>query len=236
MKRLLTSLLLAAMLVAEGSVSAQLSAGFGMDTTKRLLDIPATIASGTLMATGSMFTFVPEMKAVAVDLRDAVQADGHSRLKFDDYVQYVPLAMPPVLKMCGFESRNELLKMSLLEGGSYLFGTAILYMAKYGFDIQRPDGRSYTSFPSGHTFTAFVGAEVLRKEYGEEYPWLAVAGYTVASVVGVMRVYNNRHWMGDVLAGAGLALLSVNMVYWLFDVEDKEDKRKRNKVLYNDQD
>ena len=71
------------------------------------------------------------------------------------------------------------------------------------------------SFPSGHTYIAFVGAETLRKEYGEEYPWLAVAGYAVATLVGTMRIYNDRHWAGDVLAGAGLGILSVNITYWI---------------------
>ncbi len=224
MRDIMTTLLFAFMLVAEGSMSAQQSTGFGMDTTKHLLDGPATITSGTLLVTGSMFTFVPELKELSIDLRNSVQTDGHGRLKFDDYIQYVPLALPPALKLCGFESRNEFLKMSLLEGGSYLFGTAVLNIAKYGFAIQRPDGLSNTSFPSGHTFTAFVGAEVLRKEYGDDYPWMAVAGYTIASLVGVMRVYNNRHWIGDVFAGAGLAVLSVNLVYWLFEKNEKRIK------------
>ena len=73
------------------------------------------------------------------------------------------------------------------------------------------------SFPSGHTFTAFTGAEILRREYGEEYPWIAVAGYAVAVTVAAMRVYNNRHWLGDVCAGAGLGILSVTLAYWALD-------------------
>ncbi len=44
-----------------------------------------------------------------------------------------------------------------------------------------------------------------------------MAAYGVATVVGVMRVYNNRHWAGDVLAGAGLGILSTTLVYWVLD-------------------
>jgi membrane-associated phospholipid phosphatase len=36
---------------------------------------------------------------------------------------------------------------------------------------------------------------------------------------------NNEHWMSDVLAGAGIGILSVNTVYWL------HDKLARNKGL-----
>lgn len=64
---------------------------------------------------------------------------------------------------------------------------------------------------------AFTGAELLRREYGKEYPWVAVAGYAVAVLVGAMRVYNNRHWVGDVLAGAGIGIASVTLVYWALD-------------------
>ena len=73
------------------------------------------------------------------------------------------------------------------------------------------------SFPSGHTYMAFAGAELLRKEYGSDYPWRAIAGYTIATLVGLMRVRNNRHWVGDVLAGAGLGILTTDLVYWVID-------------------
>ena len=177
--------------------------------------VPAT---GTLlMATGSAFTFVPEMKNVAVDLRDAIQADGHESLLFDNYLQYFPAITAPVLNLCGVESKHGFRKLLLLEGGSYLLGSTLLYAGKYGLGVLRPDGRARTSFPSGHTFTAFTGAEVLRHEYGDDYPWLVVAGYAVATLVGAMRIYNNRHWVGDVLAGAGLGIVSVNLTYWILD-------------------
>ena len=83
--------------------------------------------------------------------------------------------------------------------------------SKYFIDKERPDGRGLNSFPSGHTFTAFVGAEMLRLEYGQEYPAIAVAGYAVATLTGALRIYNNRHWASDVLAGASVGILSVQL-------------------------
>lgn len=187
------------------------------DTVSRCQDMWAPVTGATLLATGSLFTFVPEMKGWAVDLRDAVQADNHPKLHFDDYLEYIMPATPIALNLCGLKSRHDFKKLALLEGGSYLFGVAILEAGKYGFGVPRPDNNACTSFPSGHTFSATAAAEILRREYGEEYPWIAVAGYTVAAVVGAMRIYNNRHWVGDVLAGAGLGILSVSAVYWIFD-------------------
>ncbi|MCD8260639.1 MAG: hypothetical protein LUD15_03380 [Bacteroides sp.] len=40
-----------------------------------------------------------------------------------------------------------------------------------------------------------------------------MAGYTVATGTGVLRMYNNRHWLGDVAAGAGFGILSTKLAY-----------------------
>lgn len=179
---------------------------------------PAPALTGVgLGAVGSLATFNPVVNSAAVALRDGVVDAGLPKLHFDDYFQYLPAAAPLVLNICGVHGRHTLGRLAMLEGGSYLLGLGWLYAFKYGIGIQRPDVTSFNSFPSGHTFMAFTGAEVLRREYGEEYPWIAVAGYTVATVVGLMRIYNNRHWAGDVLAGAGLGILSVTLVYWALD-------------------
>ena len=61
-----------------------------------------------------------------------------------------------------------------------------------------------------------MGAEFLRREYWDTAPVVGILGYTFASVVGVSRVLNNRHWVSDVIAGAGVGILSVQVAYWLF--------------------
>ena len=183
----------------------------------RRCDYAAPVTGGVLLAGGSLFTFVPELKAQAVSLRDVVQADGHAKLHFDDYLEYIMPATPLALNICGLKGKHDLKKMAMLEGASYLLGVALLEAGKHGLGVQRPDNNALTSFPSGHTFSATAAAELLRREYGEDYPWIAVAGYTVAALVGAMRIYNNRHWVGDVAAGAGLGILSVSVVYWILD-------------------
>lgn len=61
----------------------------------------------------------------------------------------------------------------------------------------------YTSFPSGHTTTAFALASVLAQGYKDKL-WIGLTAYTVASLVGVSRIYDGKHWATDVLAGAAL--------------------------------
>ena len=128
---------------------------------------------------------------------------------------YVPDASVLLLKACGLKSRHNWRDLAYLEAGSALLAFTISTGLKHSLDVPRPYGNVYNSFPSGHTVTAFVGAEMLRREYGSEYPIVAIAGYTVATSVGLLRMYNNRHWASDVLAGAGVGILSVSLMYWL---------------------
>ena len=107
-----------------------------------------------------------------------------------------------------------------------VLGFSVLEGLKYGVAKERPDTHGRTSFPSGHTYFAFSGAELLRREYGRDYPWVAVAGYAVASFVGAMRVYNNRHWISDVAAGAGIGILSVSTVYWIDELWQNHRRKK----------
>jgi len=57
-----------------------------------------------------------------------------------------------------------------------------------------------TSFPSGHTTEAFALASVISSHYEEA--WIKNTAYTVASLVGIARIYNDAHFASDVLAGA----------------------------------
>jgi membrane-associated phospholipid phosphatase len=93
---------------------------------------------------------------------------------------------------------------------------ATVNILKVTTKVERPDGSSRNSFPSGHAATAFMGAELLRREYQDTSPWIGVAGYAVAAGTGFFRMYNNRHWFTDVLAGAGIGIMSVKAAYWLY--------------------
>ena len=179
--------------------------------------VAPALSATALMATGTIFTYNSTANSVALSLRDAVVSSRNPRLHFDDYIQYLPAALPLALNLCGVKGKHSFGRLLMLEGGSYLLGAGWLTAFKYGLAVQRPDGSTFNSFPSGHTFTAFTGAEIIRREYGAEYPWLAIAGYAVAITVAAMRVYNNRHWLGDVCAGAGLGILGVTLVYWTLE-------------------
>lgn len=81
---------------------------------------------------------------------------------------------------------------------------AATYGLKYAVNEKRPNGGSH-SFPSGHTSISFASAEYLRKRYGWEY---GVPAYAAASFVAYSRVESREHHPQDVIAGAGIGILS----------------------------
>ena len=176
----------------------------------------------TLITSGALTHAWQPMTDINHHFRDNMQQwrQDHldnRRFYFDNYIQYLPVATVVVLKLAGVESQRPLLHLATSLAGSYLTMGAIVITSKSIFDLQRPDGRGHNTFPSGHTATAFTGAEALRLEYGHQHPWIAVAAYAVATTTGFMRTYNNRHWLGDVIAGAGIGILSANFSFWLTD-------------------
>ncbi len=135
---------------------------------------------------------------------------------WDNYFQFSPAIAAFGMKFCGVESKHNLSDMFLIYTLSNVLETAIVYTTKQITPRERPDGSNYHSFPSGHTATAFVAAEFLHQEYKDKSVWISVGGYTMATMIGVSRVYNNRHWVSDVVAGAGIGILTTKVVYWTY--------------------
>ena len=133
----------------------------------------------------------------------------------DDYLQYVPLASVYGLSLFGADAKHNYVDRTLEVGVSCAALVGIVGGAKFLIQKERPDGSDFNSFPSGHSAKVFMGAELVRIEYGEEHPWLAVGAYTIATATGALRVYNNHHWISDVIAGAGVGILSARIGYWL---------------------
>lgn len=130
----------------------------------------------------------------------------------DDYLQYAPIAAVYGLHVCKVKSKDDLLNLSLKLVKSELLMMAIVFPLKEATHGARPDNSAPTTFPSGHTAQAFLAATFLDEQYRHVSKWISVGGYVVATSVGVSRILNNRHWISDVLAGAGIGMLSVKVV------------------------
>lgn len=161
------------------------------------------------------------------EVKDELQEDNHNKFGIDDFTQYLPMAATYGLNLCGVKGLHGYGDLTIILGTAYALMGITVNSLKSITKVQRPDGSSRNSFPSGHTATAFMGAELLRKEYWNVSPWIGVAGYAVAAGTGFFRMYNDRHWLTDVIAGAGIGILSVQAAYWLYPIISKTIFRKQ---------
>jgi membrane-associated phospholipid phosphatase len=150
---------------------------------------------------------------------EKVQQNIHRRYTFDDYIQYAPYIGIYGLDLLGVKAKHNFLDRTLVLGTSMIFTSVAVHGTKRLTKIGRPDNPANTqSFPSGHTAMAFMGAHILFREYKHVSPWIGAAGYTFAATTATMRVINRRHWLSDVVAGAGVAILCVELSYLMLPV------------------
>ena len=138
----------------------------------------------------------------------------HTYTKLDNYFQYVPAAQIYLSDALGVKHQCNVFNQTKYLLISQFASEFLVHTLKNTTGIIRPNGGKH-SFPSGHTTNAFVNAAVLYHEFKDTSPWLAYSGFAVASATGVLRMTNNAHWLPDVMAGAGIGILTVNVVYQL---------------------
>jgi membrane-associated phospholipid phosphatase len=155
----------------------------------------------------------------------------HFRTNVDDYLQYAPIAVVYALDLFGVKGEHDVLNQTALLVKSELIVALIVFPMKKLTAVPRPDHGELTSFPSGHTAQAFAAATFLHKEYGREHPWYSVLAYTTASGIGVLRILNNRHWLSDVLVGAGVGIFSTNLAYLAHKKKWRRPGRKNRTAL-----
>lgn len=180
-----------------------------------------------LLTTGIVSTtlFTAQLKYKIVSERNEHFSNFHTNI--DDYLQYAPIPIAYGLDALGFKSKNDILNRSLI----LLKGEALMLVSvnilKYTTKELRPDEGNLYSFPSGHTAQAFAAATFLSEEYKGRYPWMPYVAYGMASTTGLLRMANNRHFIGDVLMGAGLGILSMKISYWTHQYRWGKRKKSR---------
>lgn len=155
----------------------------------------------------------------------------------DDYLQFSPVIAAYGFELGGMTPRTDWKNRTAILIKGQIVNLGLVYIMKKSFRSVRPDGTAY-SFPSGHTANAFAGATLLSMEYGQNYKWVPYASYTLATGIGVMRVINNKHYISDVLFGAGLGILSMKAAYWTHQYRWNRKKQSADpfKVIYSQPD
>ena len=102
-----------------------------------------------------------------------------------------------------------LLKGVLGRARPFVTADTLAHDFKFGGGFANSDRQS---FPSGHTTTAFAAASAVTSEVQRRWPkytWYAAPVlYGGATLVGLSRMYHNKHWASDVVLGAAVGTFS----------------------------
>ena len=149
-------------------------------------------------------------------VRGEIQDKIHFRTQADDYLQYGPAVAWAGLSLAGVTGRSQPIDRALIGVLAYGISSGVVLGLKHTTHELRPDGSNYFSLPSGHTANAFTGASLLDREFREVSPWVPIGGYAMATSTGILRMTNDKHWLSDVLVGAGIGLLSTEVAYRVY--------------------
>ena len=180
------------------------------------------ILPGSLILYGALSFAVQPIRNFDYHIQSEVTKNNPNfSTKVDNYLPFTPIAIVYGLNLAGVEGQHRFADRTALLGISgAIFGLTTRPTKKLTHRL-RPNGVDYLSFPSGHTSFAFMAAEFLAQEYGDKSPWYSVLGYSIATTTGVLRIYNNDHWVSDVVAGAGFGILSTRVAYLIYPTVKK---------------
>ncbi|MCF0160950.1 MAG: phosphatase PAP2 family protein [Bacteroidaceae bacterium] len=177
------------------------------------------ILPGALLAVGAWGLENGWLRSVNRDVDGHMQDLSKGRTtKIDNFLRFAPTVGSIILQVAKVPTRYTLQERLALKATSYLAYFGLVGGLKLVVHENRPDGSDDDSFPSGHTAVVFMGAEHIRAQYGG---WYGAAAYTVATGVAFLRMYNRKHWLTDVMAGAGAGILCARVGYWLLPLERK---------------
>lgn len=180
------------------------------DTVALRFSVQQLIAPAVLTGTGLL-----SIHRISYEVRDwRNQHLSGFHTKADDVLAVSPIAVVYALDWLGVPAKTDFWNRSVILAKAELLCLGTVYGLKYSTRELRPDGSDNRSFPSSHTAQAFMAATLLSEEYKDRFPWVPYAAYSLASGVGLMRIANNRHYLSDVLIGAGIGILSQKIAYW----------------------
>lgn len=134
-----------------------------------------------------------------------------------DCLQYLPMAFPEIMKICGGPTRSDWGRLVVSQSFSVVLTGGSVYALKRLVGSERPDRSDDRSFPSGHSAWAFAGATVVARELGWRSPWYSVGAYAFATGIAIERIAVRRHSAVDVTAGALIGVAMTEAGYFLAD-------------------
>jgi membrane-associated phospholipid phosphatase len=223
MKKEVLNLFFSALALLPASASAQALKTFSIDTLKetgRVFTAPihlsysgAELAGAILAAELLIYSQDGQIRHLASKNRSSLADNIFNSLEKFGRGSY-EIAFLFAYGAIGKVIKNDYMQdTAVLAMESFIAANALGTFIKYSAGRSRPyagDGKgkfspfnmktSGTSLPSGHTVSAFSVASVFASR--TDSTWIKILAYTMASGVAAQRIYSDKHWASDVIAGA----------------------------------
>ncbi|MFA9388231.1 MAG: phosphatase PAP2 family protein [Prolixibacteraceae bacterium] len=195
----------------------------GLNDTKELVISPIkwdkkdwAIAGGVGAATGALILFGDQAVYNFANTQHSPGKDVFFK-NVEPFGHTYPAIIAGALLLKGIVYKdNYSVETSLIAAESYLLTGMLAQVVKSTAGRNRPNDEGTThpdewtgpffhgnSFFSGHTSTAFSVASVFAYRY-KETTWVPILSYSLATLCGMQRIYDNRHWASDVFMGAAV--------------------------------
>ena len=162
-----------------------------------------------------MSRLLHKIKRVDHSVKRNFSGDGFGySSKIDVLFKWLPMFSVFIFDLTGIKTKSNSRKaVKIIAFSETLLNMIILPLKKMTKRRRPDDFFKYNSFPSGHTATSFMGAEILRQEMKETSPEISLAGYGVAITTATLRLYKKKHWLSDVIIGATIGIISAQITY-----------------------
>ena len=195
----------------------------GLNDAKEFLVSPArwdtkewAIAGGVSTATGALILWGDQPVYNFSNTLHSKPLDAFFR-NTEPLGNYYPMMVISAFMLKGLiDKDNYPTETALVAAEAMIFTTVAVQIVKNTVGRTRPnaDGTTFshqfngpffngTSFYSGHTTTAFTVASVFAYRY-RNTKWVPILSYGLATIAGMERIYDNRHWTSDVVMGAAI--------------------------------
>ncbi len=189
--------------------------------------------SSTIAVTAAVVAADKDVRAFALRSRSNL---NDNLFNMDNYF-YIPTAAVSVVGIYGyglFAENTNIRKLGLRLGEATFYASILDVLLKGVIGRRRPEEDlgdvtfkpfqfdiEKSSLPSGHTILAFSFASVMAHEIDNIY-W-KVGWYSFASLVGMSRIYHDKHWGSDVVLGAALGYFIGDFVNGHYTNSDSEN-------------
>jgi len=197
---------------------------------ERIFRPQQVIVPAAFITVGAVAISNPRLCEMKYNVRNTIQ-DWRGTHRKANVETWATLSMP-ILAM-SFNRRTKthsLVDRLMVKVTGYALLYTVMPITKRVIHEPRPDGHSDHSFVAFKAANAFMGAEQIRVEHG--WGW-GMGAYTMAAGISFLNMYNDRSYINDVIAGAGMGILATHAAYWLLPLERRWlglDKSRRSRA------